>query len=70
MKWINTNDNLPEAEKDSIYSKGVLAINEEDLLVFYATYVPTAKCWFDYHLAPQGNIDPITHWTEVPEFSV
>jgi hypothetical protein len=70
MEWISVKDRLPEPEKGSIYSRGVLATDEDDLVIFYATYVKRRKCWLDYHLAPNGNIDPISHWMEIPEFSV
>jgi len=67
MNWISVKDRLPEDEKGCIYSKGVLAVDIEDGIIFFATYVKKFNSWHDYHEAPKGKIDPITHWMPLPK---
>lgn len=67
MDWISVEDDIPKKEKGSIYSRAVLAVDVDDECIFVATFVESANSWHDFYKAPNGKIDPITHWMELPK---
>jgi hypothetical protein len=69
-KLISVKEKTPEAMKGDIYSRDVLAYDDDSEYFYIAVYVPHEKLWVTDNDTFDGRVLKVTHWMDLPPIPV